>query len=261
MRLWPFRKQSKPEPAVVVPFPEDISELSVLKRHTLRALLGILADRHYQCRSPHPFCGDIQKIEGTLQFVAESALQQSPDGRRVIGIYLTKAKRGLLDGDREPETPFEYVACLDIAESKPSRKFVVQPMSDGTYIARYGGIVNPVEGDYSTGGLDVEGDTRTFRCNPEPTHAGWHYFDSPLDEKQRVVPHYHCAVVGQYWLIADVDFEHGTAEVAHLEVKSWPEHNYGIHKPESQSNIYMTRRDDDSEFSRTIAENLNPTLF
>ncbi len=78
MSLWPFGKRSKPAPAQVVPFAGDIQRLPVLKKHTLRALVGSLADRHDQCPSPHPFCGDIQSREGTIQFVAEAALQQVP---------------------------------------------------------------------------------------------------------------------------------------------------------------------------------------
>ncbi len=69
----------------------------------------------------------------------------------------------MLEGDREPTTPIEYVASLKVTEERPSRKFVVQPHSDGTYIAKYGHIANPVDGDYSTGALDWNGDVRTFR--------------------------------------------------------------------------------------------------
>lgn len=256
----PLPGPHSPKPAQIVPFSDDIQNLPVLKRHTLRALVGILADRHDRCRSPHHFCGEIQGREGMVQFVAESALQKSPDGDWVIGIYLTPARSGMsVEETRACQVPFEYVANLMTAEDKPSRKLVVQPLSDGTYTATYGEIVNPTVGDYSTGALNWDGDVRKFRCNPEPEHAGWHYFDSPLDDNQLVVPRYLCAMVGQHWLIADVDVQNGVAEVAHLELTSWPEHNYGIYKPEAQNCTYIVSQSG-SEWSRVVDENLERSM-
>ena len=256
MKLWPFRKREKSSDRHVVDFSPDIETLAVLKDHALRALVGTLADRHRQCRSPHPFCGDIQTRAETMQLVAEVALQRDPAGSYVIGIYLTRAEFRPPQGYEEPQTPFEYVAGLFPAEARPSRKLVIQLLSDGTYVAQYGHIANPVEGDYSTGMLDRNQDVRTFYCNPEPPHTDWQYWESRVTEGQVVVPRYMCAVVGPSWVVADADAQRGmVSEVAHLRVASDPRHNYGIHDPKHHG-IYASNPD--TEVGRTIAENLEP---
>ena len=42
----------------------------------------------------------------------------------------------------------EYVGLWGYADRMPDRKAVVNLMDDGTYFARYGPIVNPVESDF-----------------------------------------------------------------------------------------------------------------
>ena len=257
MRLWPFRKRQRTEHRQVVDYAPDIETLAILKHHSLRALLGAFADRHVQCRSPHLFCGDIEdKSRGVFQVVAEVALQRDPEGRYVIGIYLTRAEFRPPSGYEEPQSPFDYVAFLAPADPLPSRKLVIQPMSDGTYIAQCGHIANPVEGDYSTGMLDRNMDVRTIYCNPEPPHTDWQYWESRVTEGQVVMPRYKCAVIGPYWVVADADEQRGmVSEVAHLRVASDPQHNFGIHDPKNRG-IYVSNPE--TELGRTVAENLEP---
>ena len=175
MNWWPVRKRENPKPQgrVVVPFPPGTGDLPVMKHHGLRALCGMFMDRHSSCKSPHPFCGNITDETPPAQLIAHVISQvDEDDGATLVAIYFSLAEGPDIPEGSEPVEPFEYAAGLRYTERTPSRKLVVQLMSDGTYIARYGSIANPVGGDYSTGRLG-RSDVRTLYCDPEPSHARW----------------------------------------------------------------------------------------
>ena len=267
MKLWPFRKRNdKGNPGgqdrVIVPFPDDIDELPMLKYHGLRALCGMFMDRHSTCQSPHPFCGNIGNLPGagTIQLIAHVIPQANEsDGALFPTIYFTRAESKQSFDDHEAIPPFEYVASLDYYEKTPSRKLVVSLVSDGTYIAQYGSIANPVEGDYSTGSLDWD-NSRTLYCNPEPSHTRWEYWQSELTAEQLVVPEYRCLMLRNEWWIVDADRGRGfTQQVAALTVADDPNHNFGIHS--QQNSVYYVSGDDGSELSKVLKENLPRTFL
>ena len=73
-----------------------------------------------------------------------------------------------------------------------------------------------------------------------------------------MVPEYRCILTGDEWSIVDIDREKGFAQpVAALHLADNPNHNYGIHRAEARGNIYEAK-DDSSEFSKVIRENLSP---
>ena len=108
---------------------------------------------------------------------------------------------------------------------QPVRKAVVQPVSDGTYIARYGQIANPTEGDYSSGRLDTSQPVIPYRCNPEPDWAQWRYWESGITKNQTAVPEFLCLRLRREWWILDRDMEQGMIQqVAALTVADNPDH-------------------------------------
>ena len=258
MKLWPFRwrDDSRDRPGqgrVVVPFPDDIAEISVLKHHGLRVLCGFLMARHSACRSPHPFCGNAVNAETVLQLIAHVIPQEGEaDGRLFPTIYLTRAKSGVPDtGDlREP---IDYISHLGYAEETPGRKLVVGLISDGAYSVQYGPILNPTVGDYSTGRLDPD-NYRTLDCNPEPMHTKWQYWESELTAEQHVVPELRCLLLRGEWWIVDADRERGLVQqVAALTLADDPTHNWGIH---TRTNAIYATPNDGSEYARVLEENL-----
>ena len=259
MKLWPFRRRddSRDRPdrgRVVVPFPDDIAELSVLKHHGLRALCSFLMARHSACRSPHPFCGNTVNVETVLQLIAHVIPQTGePDGRLFPAIYFTRAKSGLPDAGEQIE-PFDYVNYLDYAETTPSRKLVVSLINDGTHSIEYGPILSPTVGDYSTGRIDPD-HSRALDCNPEPLHTKWQYWESELTVEQQVVPEFRCLLLRRDWWIVDADRERGLVQqVAALSLADDPTHNWGIH---TRANTVYTIRNDGSEYARVLEENLD----
>ena len=259
MKWWPFRKRQSKE-RVVVDFPPDIWELPILKYHGLRALCGALMDRHTACRSPHPFCGlqgHWKEGDRQIPLIAHAIPQVRADtGAPLVAVYLCRATNKTELPPREWMEPVEYAYSLTYHEEIPFRKLVVSLVDDGTYIAQYGPIVNPVEGDYSTGSIDQD-NLRTLYCNPEPAHVHWQYADSTFSEGQGVVPEFRCLnAFGQWWIL-DVDREKRKVEqVASLEWADNPEHNFGIHKPGGQ---YYINNNDGSERSKVLNENLPRT--
>ena len=231
MKWWPFRKQGthRPPERTVVPFSSDIEELPVLKRHALRALCAMLLDRHTACRSHHPFCGNITDGVPPIQLIAHSILQVGEDdGGFLIAIYLSRAQAedvpedsaGLVD-------PMGYTANLKYADKTPFRKLVVQQTSDGTYVVQYGPILNPVEGDYSTGRIDQDNVRWLYWCDPEPAHTRWQYWESQLSAEQQVVPEFKCLMLRGEWWVVDSDRAKGLAQqVAALTVADNPNHNF-----------------------------------
>ena len=199
MKLWPFGKRKTQEQAGVmvpspytvpdiVPFPDEVYDVPGMKLHGLRALCGAMMDRHDSCRSPHPFCGTHWYREDIVgEIIVHVQQQHNPEYGSILGIYLCRATRP----DALAETPaadrLDYARSLIYMDKVPIMKMAVFLVSDGTYLAKYGYIANPVEGEYSTGALDPF-DVRTFNCNPEPTHAKWEYWDSDLSEGQVAIP-------------------------------------------------------------------------
>ena len=99
MRLWPFGRHQKstvrttpiytetlPSGGIVfttfysqaprvVPFPQDTFQLPKAKHHGLRALCGLLADRHSSCHFDHPFCGSPPGSAGNnLQAIVQATV-------------------------------------------------------------------------------------------------------------------------------------------------------------------------------------------
>ena len=215
--------------------------------------------RHSACLSPHPFCGDIQNAPSRIQLIAHVITQTSEmDGNFLVAIYLCRAVSRRSADDKKAPTPVEYALSLDYYDKTPDRKMAMSLVSDGTYFAHYGPILNPVEGDYSTGRLD-QNEVRELYCDSEPSHTEWQYWDSELTAGQLVVPEYRCLQVADQWVILDVDRARGIAQqVASLKVADDPEHNFGIHsRPDS---IYV-HSDDGSEWSKVLNENLPRTFL
>ena len=249
MRL-PWKK-SKPETERTASFGSDLEDFTVLRHHGIRALCGALMDRHAACRSPHPFCGQEDR-DGVHEFVAEVIPQGSPDSNvpDLIGIYLCKASASANMNTEETWDPMEYIIRMVPTEPAPNRKLVVPPPQGGTYAAMYGPILNPVEGDYSTGRIDPA-NARPLNCNPEPQHCRWKYWESGLNWGDWRVPRFHCLHVHSEWWIVDIVDEHTVEkdgpglrrlyqQVAALDFADNPEHNFGIHA-EKEGSIYVNR--------------------
>ena len=249
--MWPFKSNStkKQQGLVAVPFPPDIADLPVLKYHAVRALCGVFMDRHSNCKSPHPFCGDISTT--VVQLIANAVHQDSPNGP-IMAIYLSKAVHPA-PPEGEQIHPLDAAISIDYAEEIPYRKLVVMPVSNSNYyIASHGPILNPVEGNYVTGRIDPNA-TRTFYANPEPPHTKWQYWECEL-LNENITPEFRCLMVhGECWVV-DADRVQGLVQqVAGLSMADNPEHNFGIFARENV--IYTTNPRDNSEYAKVIREN------
>ena len=264
MRLpWKKRKASQSEVAQKLrdapSFDGDLDDLTVLRRHAVRALCSFLMDRHSTCRSPHPFCGirGHQNVgEDQHQLIAAAIPQRGPtssDRADLIGIYLCRAEGG--EGTEGEKDILKFITSMIPADPAPHRKLVVSAPQDGTYPVAYGPVLNPVEGDYFTGSIDPAS-ARQLNCNSEPQHCRWQYWESDLSKGDSPVSILHCLQVFGEWWIVEMDSGYELAQkVAALEFADNPEHNFGIH--ERDGAIYAFR-DDGSEFSKVIRENLPP---
>ena len=58
MRL-PWKKSKEPKAGAPFGGELEASDFALLRHHALRVLCGALMDRHTDCRSPHPFCGQV----------------------------------------------------------------------------------------------------------------------------------------------------------------------------------------------------------
>lgn len=159
-----------------------------------------------------------------MTLIAEVACQKNDDdGSFLIAIYLTKAISQMPEVD-EPVAQMDYVMSFGFAGQAPDRKLVIQPLAAGDYVAHYGPILDPVQGDYSTGRLDWD-NSQLLYCDPEPAHGQYMYWDSGVTEGQTVMPRYHCLMENGQWWIADVDAERGFGQqVAGLGMVDNPEH-------------------------------------
>ena len=133
MKLWPFGKleTSRTQSATTVPnnpvitdFPGDLEDTQTLKYHGIRALCGMLMDRHDDCRSSHPFCGPNvhRQNEDIPHKVIAHIIPQGGElsaKADVIAIYLCNAVSGIPnEGENDP---LEFVAHMLCAETTPSR--------------------------------------------------------------------------------------------------------------------------------------------
>ena len=244
MRLWPFGRQKDPpqrqhqQPGpgdiiitagpLVVPFTADTFELPNAKRHGLRSLVGLLADRRSDCQLPHPFCGPPPGPgEGHLSVVAFATSQEDGNtGDPVMALYLCRAVPADKYANTDSEVdPLEYTVLLRPRDDVPNSKVVVNLLSNGTYHGEIGDIANPVEGDYSTGRLDRSIANERLRLDPEPAHAKWEYYESQITDGQKVVPEFHCFMLRGEWWVVDVDRERQMyQQVAALEFADSPNH-------------------------------------
>ena len=198
-----------------------------MKYHGLRALCGMLMDRHDRCQAAHPFCGPHTHLKNgdTPAMVVAHIIPQgdgSGPGPNLIGIYLCGAVSGL---QAEEEEPLEYTVRMTCAGDSPSRKMVVHPMDDGSYYVRYGAILDPVDGDHSTGRLDPS-TAEEMRAVPEPAYARWEYYDVQLaDGPLLTIPEFHCLQIRGEWWVVDVDKEkRAYQQLAALTVANNPDH-------------------------------------
>ena len=145
--MWPFRKQpKKSQKAKFVPFAS--MDLSYAKSHGLRALCGLLMDRHSACTTC-PFCG-INDDDGIYQLIVHVEMQSdATTGAPLLALYFCKAKYP----SESPEAISfgcgaactaawfdieEWAARLTYAEAVPDRKAVVHLLDTGAYYAEYG---------------------------------------------------------------------------------------------------------------------------
>ena len=246
MRLWPFGRRQKstvrttpllyretlltgdivvttfdPQAPRVVPFPQDTFQLPKAKHHGLRALCGLLADRHSSCHFDHPFCGPPPDSAGdNLQAIVQATSQEDENsGEPVMALYLTQAEQAEeYLTSTEPVDPLEFVAKLRPYTRFPGNKLVVNLLDNGCYTAEYGRIENPTELDYSTGRLDRSVQTQRLYLDPEPAHVRWWYQEDSKAEDQVVVPEFHCLMLRNEWWIVDVDRQRGIyGQVAYVD--------------------------------------------
>ena len=201
----------------VVPF--ESSELPYIKHHALRALCGLLMDRHTACQVC-PFCGnDDDPME--LIVKAESQVAEQ-SGNPLIALYFNKVAP--LQGDGM-DVVNDWAPNVTYGEKTAFRKVVVNLLDNGNYYAQYGPIVNAVDGDHSSGLLDRSQWQLNFYCAPEPAFAMWRYWDSVLTAKQSTVPEFLCLRIRGEWWVIDRDIRQGAVQqVAALAVANNPSH-------------------------------------
>ena len=232
MKLKLFGKRNTspapPDRPTISPFPGSLEDTETLKYHGIRALCGMLMDRHDDCPYAHPFCGPHVHRQGgdvASRFIAHIIPQgrESSSEADIVAIYFCKTVNGLPVA--EEYDPLEFTRHMRCAETTPSRKMTAQLVSDGSYYVRYGEILNPTEGDHSTGRLNQETAVE-LRGVPEPAHTRWEYYDPQIASGPlRIVPEVHCLQIFGEWWIVDVDRERGARQqVAALTVANNPHH-------------------------------------
>ena len=205
----------------------ESGSVSYVKWHGLRALCGLLMDRHSACDFG-PFCGSAQDQNLIVHAIPQSDPRTD---ELALALYFSRAtwpSVEMEDGeliDLHGESGLLWVASWQYAGDFPHRKAVVQPLDDGTYYAEYGQIANPTKGDYSTGRLDREEWTFEFRCDPEPAWSRSEYWPLRMSTGQRVVPEFRCLQLRGEWWIFDIDRERRmVGQVAALTVADNPNH-------------------------------------
>ena len=194
------KRERKSSGGKIVPFTS--LQLSYAKHHGLRALCGLLMDRHSAC-TVCPFCGSADDI---MQLIVHVEMQtEARTGQPLLALYFCKAAD---PSDSQVDSIVEeWAPRLTYAEEVPSRKAVVQLLDNGAYRAEYGPIANPTKGNYSTGALDRGEWALYFHCDPEPVHTRWQYWESTITHEQQVVPGFCCLRLRSGWWIIDRDRE------------------------------------------------------
>ena len=242
-------------------FGTDLEDPALLRRHAIRSLSGMLMDRHTSCRTPsqsHPFCGPVghRQADDAPQMLVVEAIEQVSDSSSSspdrIGLYFCRAT---LSEAVDSNDAMEYIIHMKHAEPAPSHKLVVfPPDADGIYQSVFGPVIKPVEGDFSTGGVDGNR-ARPFHCDPEPKHCEWQYWDSELDTSGWV-PRYYCFQGYGYWWIAEMDeMRRAAHQVAAFDLADNPNHNFGIH---SKPGYYESTNNSSDEFLKVLQENGTP---
>ena len=252
----PVPQASEPERRETPPsFGGSLEDFTVLRHHAVRALCGVLMDRHTACQSPHPFCnpGHWQNGDTPIMLIVQAVPQTSPAGGDLIGIYFCPASGPVGESSGQQDI-LEFITQMTLAQPVPSRKIVVNPPEKGVYPIQYGPIVTPVEGDYSTGRIDPE-NQRLLRSDPEPPHCRWQYWESGLTMGDWLVPTFHCLQVFGEWWVVDVDRSRGLAQqVAALDFADSPEHNFGIHSGRfKEGDVIVSEAE--SELAKVLQEN------
>ena len=199
-------------------------QLAYAKEHGLRALCGLLMDRHDDCKIC-TFCGS-HSAGGIQQVIVQVAMQtDARGGDPVLALYFSKGV--LPDGiEQIDDVVREWAPRLTFAEEVPNRKAVVNLLDDGCYYAQWGPIANPTRGDYSTGMLDRSQHNLAYYCNPEPSYTRWQYWESQITPGQQVVPEYRCLQLRGEWWIIDIDRGRNMIQqVAALTVANNPNHS------------------------------------
>ena len=239
-------------------FDGDLEDFTVLRHHAIRALCGAIMDRHTACVSPHPFCGPGHMRNGDTprSLIAEVIPQgtSQTSGANLIGIYLCPATAEF--NSEGSQDVMDWIVRMVPTQSAPNRKMAVSSPVDGVYQALYGPVLNTVEGDYSTGSIDPA-NSRPLRCDPEPNHCRWQYWENGLNRGDWLVPRFHCLQVFGEWWIVEVDRARGEVQqVAALDFADNPEHNFGIHSGRfKKGDVYALRVDLDGELAKVLQEN------
>ena len=144
MRL-PWKKSKpdrEPEPEglqekkVAASFGGNLEDFALLRHHAVRALCGLLMDRHTACRSPHPFCrqpGHRQAGDVPMMLITEAVPQRSDTSTSnldLIGIYLCPA--AAVVGSEEHGDVMDLIMRMTPSQPTPNRKIVVAPRKVAT---------------------------------------------------------------------------------------------------------------------------------
>ena len=268
--MWPFKKRTEKNRKeiqwawpggtayVSAPFTDDLTDMAVLKRHALRALCGAMTSTHSQCRSPHPFCGAAaaMKQREAINVIALATRQEHEyDGSSLMAIYLVRAESNGDPGTEGALWQLNYAQSLTPVEQVPHRKLVVVPSGVGGYVANYGQIKNPVEGNYYTGRLD-QTTARTWFINQPPDGFECDYGVEVLADDDEW-PRFWCFMWEGVWYVMTMGLLDGQTvfqHVAQMDVVDDPRHNFGIYQ-DVPSTIYSVYPFDDSEYAQVIREN------
>ena len=195
-------------------------DLPYIKRHALRALCGLLMNRHSACVYC-PFCGDSDR---EIDLIVDAVPNVTPDGDIVIGLYFSET---LFIPSREglQHVVNDWGRGVQYGSAEPGLKAVVRLLTNGKYLVNFGKVAGATPGDDSSGYLDTQGWEAEYICDPEPDWTQWQYWDSGITEKQTIVPQFLCKRFRGEWWILDRDMgQRLIQQVAGLRVADCPGH-------------------------------------
>ena len=207
----------------------DLRDLKVLRNQSLRALCGVLMDRHSHClMERHPFCGP-KDDGGPVQLVAQATQQRTGTNAPLIGVYFYPAESlAESPADGTGLDPLVYAARLSPSEPEPTLKLVVSPRdaSDGKYPALFGPVAaDAVGGDFPGGSL-VPGGCWSVDCDPSPAYCRWHYWESEIPLTTGMLPRFHCLQIsGEWWIVESYPAQGVAQKVAALDLAENPNHD------------------------------------